>query len=345
MAPGRIPASGGAREAGSTSSTLTPVVVWPPHTAQPAPPLEPASGTSYPQLFRVPGRRRAAPLVSLAVLLGSYVAMIVALGIAIGLVFLVVVSSTPISLDALLAGRGVSGWASVGVLLLLNLALAALIPAVLLANKVAHPLPTGYTHSIVGRFRFGWFGLVTAVLVPVWSVYVVVAWLVEPIPLFTHVEAPLVTATFILVCLVTTPLQAAGEEYFFRGWLMQNIGVAIPRPVVALVVPTVTSAVLFVAAHGSLDPWIVLSLGASAVAACWMTWRTGGLEAAVSMHAVNNVVIIVGQAAFGVPFVSGLVTEQSTSTPAAGLLGVASSAVAVALVEILARRRGITPTR
>ena len=99
------------------------------------------------------------------------------------------------------------------------------------------------------------------------------------------------------------------------------------------------------AAHGSLDPWIVLSLGASAVAACWMTWRTGGLEAAVSLHAVNNVVIIVGQALVGVPFVTGLVTEQSASTPAAGLLGAASSALAVGIVELLARRRNITPTR
>lgn len=326
------------------SNTLSPVV-WPPHAAQTTAPLEPAPGTTYPQLFRVPGRRLMAPLVSLAVFLGVYLAVALALGVVVGFGLLALVSPTAVDVDGLLRGDGVSGWTSVGVLLLLNLLLAALIPAVLIANKVAQPLPAGHTHSIVGRFRFGWFALVTAVLLPVWLVYVVVSWFVEPTPLFTRVEPPLITATFILVCLLTTPLQAAGEEYFFRGWLMQNIGVAIPRPIVALVVPTVVSAVLFVAAHGSLDPWIVLSLGASAVAACWMTWRTGGLEAAVSLHAVNNVVIIVGQALVGVPFVTGLVTEQSASTPAAGLLGAASSALAVGIVELLARRRTITPTR
>ena len=56
-----------------------------------------------------------------------------------------------------------------------------------------------------------------------------------------------------------------------------------------LVVTTVVSAVLFGLAHGSPDPWVLLSIATLAVAACLANWRTGGLEAGIAMHAVNNV--------------------------------------------------------
>ena len=45
----------------------------------------------------------------------------------------------------------------------------------------------------------------------------------------------------------------------------------------------VLSAATFSLAHGSLDPWILLDLAAFAVAAVLLTWRTGGLEAAVAL--------------------------------------------------------------
>jgi hypothetical protein len=98
---------------------------------------------------------------------------------------------------------------------------------------------------------------------------------------------------------VMTPLQAAGEEYFFRGWIMQVIGSWFRRPVVGLVVTTVVSTVAFSAAHGSPDLWILGSIGCLAVAACLATWRTGGLEAGIAMHAVNNVLAFVTTILFG----------------------------------------------
>ena len=329
------------------TNTITPTGSWAPPAA-PVPaapvPLEPAPGTPYQHVVREPGRRWWRPFASFGVFAAVYLGISIAMGLVLGLVVVAGLSAAP-DPEALVTGVGLSGWTSVGALLAMNLALAALIPSVLIANKVAHRRPAGYTHSVTGRFRFGWFGIVTAVLTPIWLLYVVIAWFLEPVPLFTHVESLGVTAALIAVCLLTTPLQAAGEEYFFRGWLVQNIGVAIPRPVVALVVPTVVSAGLFALAHGSFDPWIIVSLAAMAVAACWLTWRTGGLEAAVALHTVNNVVIIVGQAALGVPLMANMVTEQSQGTVTGAVLGVVSSLVAVGVVEHLARRRGITPTR
>ena len=75
----------------------------------------------------------------------------------------------------------------------------------------------------------------------------------------------------IALTLVTTPLQSAGEEFLFRGWVMQNLGVWIRRPRIALAVSSVVSAVLFALAHGSMDPWLLLDLMSFAVAMTLMT--------------------------------------------------------------------------
>lgn len=330
------------------TNTITPTAAWAtPPVSVPAP-LEPPPGTPYQHLLREPGRRWWRPLASFGLLVSSYVVVTIVMGIAIGLALVAALSAYPeatsLTLESLL-DDGVTGWTSVATLLAMNLALAALIPAVLLANRVAHRMPVGYTHSVAGRFRFGWFGLVAAALAPLWVVYLALSQFFEPMPLFSHAETPAVTVALVAVVLLTTPLQCAGEEYALRGWLLQNLGMAIPRPLVALVVPTVVSAVVFSLLHGSLDPWIITSLVSTSVAACWVTWRTGGLEAAVALHTVNNVSIFLFQAAFGVPMMSGMITEGTTGTWLGALLGVTFNLLAIPVVAEVARRRGISPTR
>lgn len=299
------------------------------------PPLEPAPDTPYQHLFREPGRRWWRPVVSLLVLA------------IVGAIVMVGVRSVDQRLleDPKLVLEDASGWSVVVLTLVMNLSLAALIPAVLLANRVAHRLPVGYTHSVVGRFRFGWAAKVTLALLPVWLGYVVVSFLAEPFPLFTHVETPAVTAALVAVVLLTTPFQAAGEEYAFRGWLLQNVGLLIPRPLIAAVVPTLMSAALFALAHGSLDPWMLMTLAIMALTAVHLTIRTGGLEAAVAFHSLNNVLIFVFQAAFGVPAMTGIVTADSAGTGVGALVLAVFSGLVVLAVEWLARREGIRPTR
>ncbi len=85
------------------------------------------------------------------------------------------------------------------------------------------------------------------------------------------------------------PLQAAGEEYFFRGWIMQNVGSWFRNPMVGLVVGLTVSVVSFSWAHGSPDVWVLGSLAVFALTAGIATWRTGGLEAGIVIHAVNNI--------------------------------------------------------
>ena len=55
---------------------------------------------------------------------------------------------------------------------------------------------------------------------------------------------------FIVIALLTTPLQAAGEEYLFRGFLLQSLGATRLSAPVCWVV----SGALFATAHGQFDP-------------------------------------------------------------------------------------------
>lgn len=80
-----------------------------------------------------------------------------------------------------------------------------------------------------------------------------------------------------------------------------------------------------------------------AVAAVLLTWRTGGLEAAVALHVVNNVVVIV----FGT--LAGTVNEsfvdvETTGSPLATLVSAAVIALLTALLLWHARRAGIART-
>ena len=111
-----------------------------------------------------------------------------------------------------------------------------------------------------------------------------------------------------------TPLQAAGEEYFFRGWIMQNVGAWFARPIVGLVASLIVSAVAFSTAHLSPDPWVLGTIACLAVASGLAAWRTGGLEAGIAMHAVNNVLTFFFVLIFG-GWSQAFVGEQTSGTP------------------------------
>jgi hypothetical protein len=103
----------------------------------------------------------------------------------------------------------------------------------------------------------------------------------------------------LLVVVLTTPLQSAAEEYVFRGYLSQAIAGWLRRPVVGAVVAAVVTAALFSAAHAPPDLETFLDRFAVGLAASAVVWLTGGLEAAIVLHAVNNVLVFVLAGALG----------------------------------------------
>ena len=90
---------------------------------------------------------------------------------------------------------------------------------------------------------------------------------------------------FLVVIMLTSPLQATAEEVFFRGYLMQALGSLVAQPWFGVVV----SAVVFALLHGTQNlPLFLDRLGFGLLAAV-LVWRTGGLEAGIAAHIINNV--------------------------------------------------------
>lgn len=90
---------------------------------------------------------------------------------------------------------------------------------------------------------------------------------------------------FIAVVLVTSPLQAAAEEVFFRGYLMQAFGSMVATPWFGIL----ASAAVFAGFHGVQNVPLFLDRFAFGVLAGWLVVKTGGLEAGIAAHVVNNI--------------------------------------------------------
>lgn len=167
---------------------------------------------------------------------------------------------------------------------LLNLTLIVMIPAVLIGVRLAGVRPAGSVLSVTGRFR--WERLWRAVLVatPFYVVFLAVSLLVEP-----DAESGFEAGGWLVLGLVLllTPLQAAAEELAFRGLLGQMIGAWLRHPLWAIVLPIP----LFVIGHDYSSAGLV-DVGVFALCAGVLAWRTGGLEAPIALHVVNNVLVL-----------------------------------------------------
>ena len=95
----------------------------------------------------------------------------------------------------------------------------------------------------------------------------------------------------LLVVVLTTPLQSAAEEYVFRGYLSQAIAGWIRAPRAAAVLAALITATLFSLAHVPPDFLTFFDRFAFGLAASAVVWLTGGLEGAIVLHAVNNVLV------------------------------------------------------
>jgi membrane protease YdiL (CAAX protease family) len=171
----------------------------------------------------------------------------------------------------------------------LNLSLAAAIPIALLLTRVLHGMPAGWVSSVVGRLRWKWmavtFGLALVALLATVVVGSFVPAAGDPADSsggLNHWSDT--TRDFVIVIVLLTPLQAAGEEYAFRGYLTQAFGGLFRSRVAAVLIP----AVLFALAHGAQDAPVFFDRLAFGIVAGVLVIATGGLEAGIAMHVLNN---------------------------------------------------------
>lgn len=139
-----------------------------------------------------------------------------------------------------------------------------------------------------------------------------------------------------VVVLLTTPFQAMGEEYFFRGYLMQAFGALTRRPWIAVVI----TSLLFALAHGVQNAPLFLDRFTFGLMAGYVVVKTGGLEAGIALHIWNNLF------AFGLALGIGNiddtlhVSEVSWSNLP---LSLTQNGLYLVLVLWMANRMGITP--
>ena len=138
-------------------------------------------------------------------------------------------------------------------------------------------------------------------------------------------------AIYLALILVTSPLQAAAEEFFFRGYLQQAIGSLAGRAWVGVA----CSSLVFAIFHGDQNVALFAHRLGFGLIAGTLVWATGGLEAAIAVHVANNVF------AFGYAlFTGGVATLKATSAISweAACSDLASFAVFGALAWWIGRR-------
>jgi membrane protease YdiL (CAAX protease family) len=224
-------------------------------------------------------------------------------------------------------------------LLAVNLAPALMIPVVMIFERLLYG-GRGRLHSVTGRLRWNWLFKVSLWLLPPFVGYGVLSLFVFPTPSGPG-PAPQWVALLIIV-LLTTPLQAAGEEYAVRGFLGRVVGSWFGSARIALAVSTVLPSLVFMVAHGAGDPWLLAYYLVFGAALALTAWLTGGLEAPIAIHALNNLVMFVG---------SILLTDTVGAFDRSAGAGGSFMLVAMVLVPLfglvtvlLARRYGVART-
>lgn len=204
------------------------------------------------------------------------------------------------------------------VLALANASLIVAIPAVWLA-WVVHTERFGWSGSVLDRFRWRLMWRYGLLALAVFGVGILISLLVGGgIGPTTGVNGREYVVLLVVVVL-STPLQSAAEEYVFRGYASQAISSWIPSRTTGAVLAAVITATLFSLAHAPGDFFTFLDRFAFGLAASTVVWLTGGLEAAIALHAANNVVIFLVVGALGGETSSDIQTGSGTAALIVGL--------------------------
>ena len=215
--------------------------------------------------------------------------------------------------------------------------LGLLIPWSMLIQRVLYGVRGPSLHSVVSRFRFDVFGRALVHLGPVWVIVIVLGFLAPA------EESPWSQVDLVLMFLGTlllTPLQAAGEEYGFRGLVLRVAGSWARGPRAGLVVGVVVSTLAFTLIHGSTDPYITAWYLVLAAGLALMTWRTGGIEIAVVLHALLNTVTLIAAPLLRIDLAAGLSDRSAGVGSPYQLVPTATLAAITAVVWWWTRRTG-----
>ncbi len=267
------------------------------------PPLE------YHQLLRGNLRYRWwKPLLALGAGAVYYLVLSTVFGMAVIIPYLVLgdtgIESGFVDADAIMRLATPDTQNPVSMLLTLG-SVALMLPAALLAMLTVGFHPAKRLWSVALRIRWRW--ILRSILPAIVALVImdgvsVLLGLAVPDPTAGAGRMPDLDMTAALwsgvLILLLVPVQSTAEELVYRGMFMQTLGAwlggaggasGFARFVRGPWIPIVLPAIVFGFSH-IYDIWGWLAVVLMALAAGWLSWRTGGLEAAISLHVVNNLV-------------------------------------------------------
>jgi len=129
----------------------------------------------------------------------------------------------------------------------------------------------------------------------IWGIFVVVSTLIlyflSPESFVINFD-PIKFFPFLIIAILLIPLQTSFEEYFFRGYLMQGIGVVTKSRLIPLVITSVTFGLMHIANPevGKLGMIIMVYYIGTGFFLGIITLMDEGLELALGFHAANNLI-------------------------------------------------------
>jgi membrane protease YdiL (CAAX protease family) len=265
---------------------IKPTVSDPQASEQAAPVRElgvlPPDGASYPQILRTQWYAWWRSVVG--VILGISLFVLVSRVVSQALVM---VSWATTAGDQVYADYSAKAFAfeiPIG-MLSVNIGLATLIPISWALMAMIHQMRPRWLSSVQPRIRWRYlFGCLVIAAVVLNGVMLLSTTVGEDL---TYNPQPGLVG-FLVVILLTSPIQAVAEEIFFRGYLLQALGSLVAKPWFGVI----SSAVVFALFHGLLGnqnlPLFIERLAFGLLAGL-LVWRTGGLEAGIAAHVINNV--------------------------------------------------------
>lgn len=254
--------------------------------------LTPPPGVSYPQILRTQGYVWWRSLLGVLVAISLYFLLVGVISQAF--IYADFAITTPGGTFKAFYQKSAAFGTPVGVLAT-NLGIATLIPISWLVIMVVHQVRPRWLGSVRPRLRRGFLLLCLGIAAVTLAVNMVLSIIASHL----HVDPVPRVWLYLVIILITSPLQAAGEEYLFRGYLLQAFGSIVATPWFGIIV----SSLVFALFHGTQNVPLFIDRFAFGLLAAMLVMKTGGIEAGIAAHVINNVY------AFGLGAITGTLTQ------------------------------------
>ena len=221
-----------------------------------------------------------------------------------------------------------------------NIAIAADLALCPLIAWVFFRQGIGWLVSVTGRFRWRWFGEVVGVFTVGYVILSGVVIALEGTAGYGFTTLSMQPYTWVLLAsiVLTTPFQCAGEEFQARALLPRLIAAIVPVKGLGVALSALVPSVVFMFLHDAQDPWLNLNYFCVALMMWWLAYRTGGIEASIALHLVNNLF-----SEWYEPFsdISGMFDRSAGTGSPDVLINLGAQLIMVVVIDILARRHGL----